>query len=104
MPPSRPTSLPATISGFIPLPIAYSSTSTHILYVRPHQGAKGKNKNKGNVAGQEKGKGKGKELPEGRTLFLVNVPPDATERELVVLFRWAGTVEEDDVCCVTGWP
>jgi len=32
-------------------------------------------------------------IPEGRTLFLVNVPPDATERELALLFKHCGTVE-----------
>jgi len=32
--------------------------------------------------------------PDGRTLFLVNVPPDATERELVLFFKHAGTVEK----------
>jgi len=33
-------------------------------------------------------------LPDGRTLFLVNLPPDTTERELVVLFKHSGTVEK----------
>lgn len=94
MAPARIT-LPAPIAGFIPLPIAYSPTSTHILYVRPHVGAKNKSRNKDAKTEHTamNGKGKERELPEGRTLFLVNVPPDATERELVVLFRWAGTVE-----------
>lgn len=32
-------------------------------------------------------------LPEGRTLFLVNVPPDATEREITQFFKSSGTVE-----------
>ena len=76
--------LPSSVAGFVPIPIAYSSTATHILYARAHTGTK-----------NSKGKGKAKEVayPEGRTLFLVNVPPDATERELTVLFKAGGTVE-----------
>lgn len=33
-------------------------------------------------------------MPEGRTLFVVNVPPDATEREIMQLFKHSGTVEK----------
>ncbi|KAH8096630.1 ribosomal RNA-processing protein 7-domain-containing protein [Cristinia sonorae] len=68
-----------TISGFTPLRVTYSSSSTHIIYVRAHSGPSKK--------------GKEAAFPEGRTLFLANVPPDATERELVLLFKSAGTVE-----------
>ncbi|KAI0682618.1 ribosomal RNA-processing protein 7-domain-containing protein [Earliella scabrosa] len=75
--------LPTTISGFTVLPIAYTPSATHILYARAHSAPKHKDR---------KGKHK-EELPEGRTLFLVNVPPDATERELTVLFKSCGTVE-----------
>ena len=32
-------------------------------------------------------------LPNGRTLFVVNIPPDATERELTLFFNTCGTVE-----------
>ncbi|KAI1795102.1 ribosomal RNA-processing protein 7-domain-containing protein [Ganoderma leucocontextum] len=77
------SSLPTTISGFTVLPVAYSPSATHIIYARAHSASKQKN---------AKGKQK-EELPEGRTLFLVNVPPDATERELTVLFKSCGTVE-----------
>ncbi|KAI0658550.1 ribosomal RNA-processing protein 7-domain-containing protein [Cubamyces menziesii] len=83
---SSSSSLPASVSGFTVLPIAYSASATHVIYARAHSAPKQKN-----------GKGKGKEktaaLPEGRTVFLVNVPPDATERELTVLFKSCGTVE-----------
>jgi ribosomal RNA-processing protein 7 len=72
--------LPNSIAGFTVLPILYGSSTTHILYARPHIGAK-------NASGRSK-------LPDGRTLFLVNVPPYATERELVLLFKDAGTVEK----------
>ncbi len=76
-------SFPAMVSGFTVLPIAYSSSATHILYARAHSTPKHKD---------AKGKQK-EELPEGRTLFLVNVPPDATDRELTLLFKSCGTVE-----------
>ncbi|EGN95846.1 hypothetical protein SERLA73DRAFT_187069 [Serpula lacrymans var. lacrymans S7.3] len=71
--------LPITVSGFTVLPVTYQK-STHIIYARPHavsKSAKSKNRN----------------LPDGRTLFLVNVPPDASEREISLLFKSCGTVE-----------
>ncbi|KAM5534440.1 hypothetical protein V8D89_011907 [Ganoderma adspersum] len=80
--PASTSSLPTTISGFTVLPIAYSPSVTHIIYARAHSASKK------NAKGKQK-----EELPEGRTLFLVNVPPDATERELTVLFKSCGTVE-----------
>ncbi|KAI0080775.1 hypothetical protein K474DRAFT_1672311 [Panus rudis PR-1116 ss-1] len=93
--------LPSSVSGFTPIPIAYSSSATHVLYVRAHSGSKNnskKNKKSQNQSQNQNdananGKGKAPELPEGRTLFLVNVPPDATEREISLLFKNAGTVE-----------
>lgn len=74
--------MPATISGFAVIPVSYDPSTTHYLYARPHSSSKGKRK-----ANQTT-------LPDGRTLFLVNVPPDATERELVLFFKHAGTVEK----------
>jgi ribosomal RNA-processing protein 7 len=71
--------LPRTISNFAVLPISYSPSVTHIIYARPHETSEST---------------KSKTLPEGRTLFLVNVPPDATERELILLFKDAGVVEK----------
>jgi ribosomal RNA-processing protein 7 len=70
--------LPPSIAGFTVLPVTYASSSTHIIYARPHKGSK---------------KPRGDSFPDGRTLFLVNVPPDATERELFLLFKHCGTVE-----------
>ncbi|KAF7329908.1 hypothetical protein MKEN_00254600 [Mycena kentingensis (nom. inval.)] len=70
----------ATISGFTVLPVDYGDDVTHYLYLRAH-------------AGTKKNPAKNQILPDGRTLFLVNVPPDATERELVLFFKTAGTVE-----------
>ncbi|KZV75375.1 hypothetical protein PENSPDRAFT_681102 [Peniophora sp. CONT] len=65
-------------SGFSTLPVAYAS-SQHVIYMRAQIGAsKGKNA----IA-----------WPEDRTVFMVNLPPDATEREIVLLFKSCGTVE-----------
>ena len=69
---------PSTISSFTILPTSYSGKATHYIYAREHKCSK---------------KHVNKALPEGRTLFLVNVPVDATERELTLFFKWAGLVE-----------
>ncbi|KAH7098772.1 ribosomal RNA-processing protein 7-domain-containing protein [Auriculariales sp. MPI-PUGE-AT-0066] len=69
------SSTASSIAGFTIVPLKYSATATHNLYVRAHTGAK--------PVG----------LPQGRTLFLNNVPPDATERELGALFGTYGTIE-----------
>lgn len=71
--------LPTSVNGFTTIPVSYSPSSTHYIYARQHSGPK---------------KETGAALPNGRTLFLVNVPPDATERELILLFKNAGTVEK----------
>ncbi|KAF7342027.1 Ribosomal RNA-processing protein 7 like protein [Mycena venus] len=72
-------SLPSSVAGFSVLPVSYAGSSTHYIYARSHTGSK---------------KNVSQALPDGRTLFLVNVPPDATERELVLLFKGCGTVEK----------
>jgi len=59
--------------------VAYASSTVHILYARKHVGSK---------------RGRVSAVPDGRTLFLVNVPPDATEREVVLFFKHCGTVEK----------
>lgn len=66
------------INGFSVLPVTYSATATHYLYVRIHSGSK--------KAADS--------WPSGRTLFVVNVPPDATSRELILFFKPYGTVEK----------
>jgi len=53
-----------------------------MLYIRAHVGATSK-KRLGKI-----------EWPDGRTIFMVNIPPDATEREIVLLFKSCGTVEK----------
>jgi ribosomal RNA-processing protein 7 len=67
------------ISDFSILPVAYSSQVTHYLYIRAHI-----TKTKG---------GANDGFPSNRTLFVVNIPPDATERELSTLFLKHGAVE-----------
>ncbi|KAI6015585.1 ribosomal RNA-processing protein 7-domain-containing protein [Pisolithus marmoratus] len=70
-------SLPKLVSGFTVIPVAYPH-STHILYAKAHASSSKSTK---------------PTFPPNRTLFLVNVPVDATERELSLFFRYAGTVE-----------
>ncbi len=69
---------PALVNGFTPIPITYSASVIHYIYARAHTGSRKRSDG----------------LPEGRTLFLVNVPPDVTERSLIQLFKSAGTVEK----------
>lgn len=69
---------PLSISGFTILPVLYNKSATHCIYARIHEQAKAKAADP---------------LPGGRTLFLVNVPPDTTERQLSRFFNYAGTVE-----------
>ena len=52
-----------------------------MLYIRAHLGGSSRNGSKA-------------QWPEDRTIFMVNVPPDATEREIVFLFKSCGTVEK----------
>ena len=66
------------IAKFSVIPIAYSKSATHYLYARAHLDTK---------------ESASPSLPADRTLFLVNVPPDATEREIIMFFKHGGTVE-----------
>ncbi|KAG8217944.1 hypothetical protein J3R82DRAFT_6112 [Butyriboletus roseoflavus] len=70
------SSLPKFVSGFTVIPVVYRH-STHILYVRAHLS-----------------KSKDIIYPEGRTLFLVNIPVDATDREISLFFKFCGTIEQ----------
>ncbi|KIJ19371.1 hypothetical protein PAXINDRAFT_127493 [Paxillus involutus ATCC 200175] len=72
---SPTTELPKLLSGFTVIPVAYAK-STHIIYARPHAS-----------------KSKNPTLPADRTLFLVNIPVDATDREVSLFFKNCGTVE-----------
>ncbi|KAF9220201.1 hypothetical protein BS17DRAFT_358592 [Gyrodon lividus] len=73
MPPMM--TLPKHLSGFTVIPVSYSR-STHIIYARAHVS-----------------KTKNPTFPAERTLFLVNVPVDATDREISLFFKNCGTVE-----------
>ena len=66
-------------NGFTPLLVNYSSKVQHCLYIRAHQTS-----SQGSQTTN---------LPPGRTLFVVNLPPDATSREVTQLFKPCGTVE-----------
>jgi len=67
-----------TISGFTVIPVLYSTGTTHTIYARAHTNS---------------AKSKSSAFPDARTLFLVNVPPDSTEREIIQFFRHCGTIE-----------
>jgi len=69
------STLPKFVSGFTVIPVAYAH-SIHILYARAHLS-----------------KSQDIIYPEGRTLFLVNIPVDATDREISLFFKSCGTVE-----------
>lgn len=75
-----PKSSVTRISGFLPFQVQYDNDTCHMLYIRAHVGGSSKNAKKA-------------QWPEDRTIFIVNVPPDATEREITFLFKSSGTVE-----------
>ena len=78
--------LPSTVAGFVLFPAIYSPQATHIIYGKAHSSSS-KKPSGSNVSSTSS-------LPAGRTLFLVNVPPDATERELSLFFKPHGLVEK----------
>ncbi|WFD22086.1 hypothetical protein MEQU1_000748 [Malassezia equina] len=75
----------AALAGFQSLPVSYGedlkgTDILHYMYIRPHASSSGDNV-----------------LPAGRTLFVVNVPVDASRGTLRELFRKAGAVESVQV-------
>ncbi|KAG8846150.1 Ribosomal RNA-processing protein 7 [Tulasnella sp. 330] len=68
------------INGFTVLPIFYPGKVIHNLYIRKHEAQNGTSMSH-------------RALPEGRTLFLVNIPPDATTRDISQVFSSCGLVE-----------
>ena len=75
----------APLAGFEPLPVSYGVDANerdilHYMYVRPHASTS-----------------EDSDLPAGRTLFVVNVPVDASRGTLRELFRKAGAVESVQV-------
>ncbi|KAF8607798.1 hypothetical protein BDV93DRAFT_519801 [Ceratobasidium sp. AG-I] len=71
---------PSTFGGFTALPLQLQKSVQHFIYLRQNQSGT-RNSSEARVK------------PDGRTLFLVNVPVDATARDLISLFKSAGTVE-----------
>ncbi|KAH6908088.1 ribosomal RNA-processing protein 7-domain-containing protein [Coprinopsis sp. MPI-PUGE-AT-0042] len=71
-------------NGFSALPIAYSKFTTHYVYAHTHVAS----------AKNDANKRQDQSLPNERTVFLVNVRPDARECELVKFFKPCGTVEK----------
>ncbi|GJJ12542.1 hypothetical protein Clacol_006785 [Clathrus columnatus] len=85
--------LPPTTKDFTVLPIIYKSppplkNKQHILYLKEHISKPPKFK-----TGQDLGNETRETYPNGRTLFVVNTPPDSTERELRLFFQSCGHVE-----------
>ncbi|KAG8735215.1 Ribosomal RNA-processing protein 7 [Ceratobasidium sp. 414] len=70
----------STLGGFTVLTLQLRGSAQHFLYIRQNQSGT-KNTNETRIK------------PDGRTLFLANVPSDATARDLISLFKYAGTVE-----------
>lgn len=70
---------PDKVADFTVLPLLYGKSTHHILYIREHTSKPRSEK----VA----------PFPNGRTLFVVNIPPDATERELTLFFKPCGHVQ-----------
>jgi ribosomal RNA-processing protein 7 len=69
-------SIPKKFGDFLVLTVSYSPQATHYLYIRAHASRTASD-----------------DLPTDRTLFLVNIPPDSTERELITLFSTCGAID-----------
>lgn len=92
--------LPILIPTPIPIPSSSSSKSKskavnetkHYLYCRAH---KSKASSSASVSSKAKNTEEGEALlPEGRTVFVVNLPVDVTDRELRTVFGKYGVVED----------
>ncbi|KAH7343749.1 hypothetical protein B0J17DRAFT_643805 [Rhizoctonia solani] len=77
---TKATGKAATLAGFTALPLQLKGSVEHFVYLRANQSGT-KNATDASIK------------PDGRTLFLVSVPSDATDRDLISLFKPAGTVE-----------
>ncbi|KAK8854642.1 hypothetical protein IAR55_003381 [Kwoniella newhampshirensis] len=96
------SSQPKLYSNFLPLPLSLPSpisipsssssksltSTTHYLYCRPHT-SNSKSKSGGGEDDESSSA-----LPYGRTLFVVNLPVDVTERDLRGVFTRWGVVED----------
>ncbi|KAJ1308697.1 hypothetical protein OPQ81_004388 [Rhizoctonia solani] len=72
-----------TLGGFTALPLRLQGSVEYYVYLRANQSG---TKNAADASAK----------PDGRTLFLVNVPCDATDRDLISLFKSAGTIEREE--------
>lgn len=91
------------VADFLAMPITYPSTSLkpapiHYLYVRAHTAGPARSLAHSGGDGGAAASGslhpKGSAvLPDGRTLFLVNLPTDTTERHIKTLFQKSGAIE-----------
>lgn len=75
------SSTPRVINGFHVLPLAYPNSAAHYLYLRADKS-------------KAVGSSSSSALPSKRTLFVVNLPPDATSRHLRHIFEKAGRIED----------
>ncbi|OWZ52705.1 ribosomal RNA-processing protein 7 [Cryptococcus neoformans 125.91] len=86
--------LPILIPTPIPIPSSSSSRpineTKHYLYCRAHK----PKASTGASASASKAKETEEGLPEGRTVFVVNLPVDVTDRELRTVFGKYGVVED----------
>ncbi|CAE6455283.1 unnamed protein product [Rhizoctonia solani] len=78
---TKATAKAVTLAGFTALPLQLQGSVVHFVYLRENQSGT-KNATDASIK------------PDSRTLFLVNVPCDATDRDLISLFKSAGTVEQ----------
>ncbi|CEL59600.1 Ribosomal RNA-processing protein 7 homolog A OS=Mus musculus GN=Rrp7a PE=2 SV=1 [Rhizoctonia solani AG-1 IB] len=76
---SRAAAKTTNLAGFTILSLQLRGSAEHFIYLRENQS--GSNATDTNAK------------PNGRTIFLVNVPCDATDRDLISLFKPAGTIE-----------
>ena len=83
--------LPLSLPSPIPIPAASSSktitSAIHYIYARPHHSGK-----KSSVTGAD-GDDEHDSSAEGRTVFVVNLPVDMTDRDLRAVFARWGVVE-----------
>ncbi|CAO1615215.1 unnamed protein product [Parajaminaea phylloscopi] len=93
---ANPSAKALNVASFTVLPLSLPGSSlrptpTHYLYLRRHQ--------TGSAAGSASDKGKS--LPPKRTLFVVNLPVDASDRHLRLLFQSAGRIERVEMTAVS---
>ncbi|KAG8974884.1 Ribosomal RNA-processing protein 7, partial [Tulasnella sp. 427] len=74
------TSKGLQINGFNVIKVTYPPATAHYIYVRKHETSQN---TPSSLA-----------LPQDRTLFVVNLPPDATEQEVSKLLNSFGEVED----------